>query len=177
MRSPVDLILEDEEWLTDLPDLAEVAATGARMALELFDIAPGNVEIAVLACGDQKIKALNGSFRDKPHATNVLSWPALDLSARRSGEVPDPPPDIAAGTVLSLGDVAIARQTCVQEAESGGIPLKTHVTHLILHSVLHLLGYDHQTEQDAELMEGLESRAMLAAGLPNPYRVPRDGPA
>jgi len=125
--------------------------------------------ISVLACSDARIQELNTEFRDKPSPTNVLSWPAYDLAPAMPGEMPPIPPKHAFDGPNPLGDVAIALQTCVQEAEKGGIPLKNHVTHLILHGCLHLLGFDHQTEEDAVRMEGIESRALTRIGIPDPY--------
>ncbi|MEM9139520.1 MAG: rRNA maturation RNase YbeY, partial [Pseudomonadota bacterium] len=73
------------------------------------------------------------------------------------------------GGRTGLGDVAIALQTCLREAENAAIPLKNHVTHLILHGCLHLLGYDHQTNEDAARMEDCETTALAAIGIPDPY--------
>lgn len=173
---PVELIVEDDLWLEHLPDLEAAASHGAEMALTAAGLDPAGFEIAVLACDDARIAALNADHRGKPKPTNVLSWPAFDLAPAHPGGPPQAPPPPLSG-VLALGDVAIARQTAVKEAKIASIPLKTHATHLILHSVLHLLGYDHLTEEDACLMEDLESRAMLAAGFPDPYGSQRDGPA
>ena len=75
----------------------------------------------------------------------------------------------AHGARLPLGDVAIALQTVVEEAGQLGRPLKNHAMHLILHGCLHLLGYDHETPRDAELMEDIERRALARAGVPDPF--------
>lgn len=174
---PVELIVEDDLWLDDLPELAEIADSGARMALKAAGLDPAGFEIAVLACDDARIAVLNADHRGTARPTNVLSWPAFDLAPECRGRPPTPPAGPRPGSALPLGDVAIARQTCVEEAKTAAIPLKTHVMHLILHAVLHLLGYDHLTDEDACLMEGMESRAMTAAGFPDPYGSPRDGPA
>ena len=173
----VEVIVEDDGWLDVLPDLDAIAEHGAKLALTAIDLDPRRFEIAILACDDNRIAALNEDHRGKPSATNVLSWPAFELSPPRPGGAPTPPPEPLAGGRLPLGDVAIARETCISQAKDAEITLKSHATHLILHSVLHLLGYDHQTDEDARLMEGLESRAMLAAGFADPYSDPRDGPA
>lgn len=170
MSTLVDLVVEDPGWDEALPDLGEVAETGARLALSVTGHPTDGYEIAVLACDDDRIATLNAAHRDKPGPTNVLSWPALDLAPEVPGGSPLAPPlPQRNGPALMLGDVAIARQTCVREAKDADLPLKTHATHLILHSVLHLLGYDHLTDADAAVMEGLESRALTGAGLPDPY--------
>ncbi|MEM7190629.1 MAG: rRNA maturation RNase YbeY [Pseudomonadota bacterium] len=145
-----------------------VVKSAAGMALDAAGISDP-CEIAVLACDDARIAALNEDFRGKFQPTNVLSWPAHDLAPLIPGETPSHPPAPFDQDSIALGDVAIALQTCESEAKSAGIPLKNHVMHLILHGCLHLLGYDHETEADAVLMEGLESRAMIEAGFPDPY--------
>ena len=165
----VDLVVEEQEWLVRIPDLSDAALTGARLALDATGLDPDGYEIVVLACDDDRIAGLNADHRGLAKPTNVLSWPAFGLAPPAPGDRPPAPPVAGSGAGLPLGDVAIALQTCVREAENASIPLKTHVIHLILHSVLHLLGYDHQTDADAELMEGIESTAMIGAGFPDPY--------
>jgi len=120
-------------------------------------------EIAVLGCDDARIAALNGDFRAKPQATNVLSWPSADRAAGAPGGRPALP---APG---ELGDIAIAFETCTREAAAQGKPFAAHVSHLLVHATLHLLGYDHITAQDAALMEGLEVEILATLGVPNPY--------
>lgn len=167
MSDVVDLIVEDDRW--DALDLEALAAAAAELALSAAGIATRDVEIAVLACDDARIRTLNSDFRGKDKATNVLSWPALDLFP----DTPGAPPltDIPAepGGPVSLGDIAIAWETVAAEAADGGVPLADHVLHLLLHGCLHLLGYDHQTDADAERMESLEIAALASRGVPSPY--------
>lgn len=169
----VDLVVEAEAWERALPDLAEVAETAAGLALRSAGLDPDGHAVALLACDDARIAVLNAEFRGKPAPTNVLSWPAFPLAPPRPGARPPAPPGGRAGrqpgTRLALGDVAISLETVVKEAEEGGLPLKNHALHLILHGCLHLLGYDHETTADAELMEDLERRALAQAGIPDPY--------
>jgi probable rRNA maturation factor len=162
----IDILFEDPRWdamgLSALADTA-VAATLARLGLD-----PAGVALSVLACDDARIAALNADFRGKPAPTNVLSWPAEDRAADVPGaapEVPQPDPD---GTV-ELGDLALAYQTCVAEAEAQQKAAADHVTHLIVHGTLHLLGYDHESDADAALMEGLEREILGKMGLDDPY--------
>lgn len=167
MPELVDLVIEDPRWKkTALPALAEQAA---ELALHHAGIATRDVEIALLACDDARIATLNSAFRGKDNATNVLSWPALDLFPGRPGGAPARAiPDDPTGAV-ALGDIAIAFETVMAEAESAGIPADHHILHLILHACLHLLGYDHQIDTDAEIMENLEVRALASAGIGSPY--------
>ena len=170
MTTPlIDLTVEDEGWNGALPDLAVVARAAAIEAIAAVGQAPEAFTISLLACSDDRVRGLNADFRDKASPTNVLSWPSHDLAPEVAGEMPLPPPAALTPGENPLGDVAIALQTCLREAENAGIPLKNHVTHLILHGCLHLLGFDHQTDADADLMEGIESRILTKLGIPDPY--------
>ena len=166
MAETVELIVEDARW--DETDLSRLAPQAVAAALSAAGVS-ADVEVSILACGDDRIATLNSRFRGKSSATNVLSWPALDLFPDAPGGAPSTeiPPDPFGET--ALGDIAIALETVVAEAQAGGIPLEHHIFHLILHAALHLLGYDHQTDADAAVMEGLEIAALAKAGIASPY--------
>lgn len=168
MTRLTDIVIEDPRWTaTDLAALAEGAAVNA---LEYLGFPVAGYEIAILACDDARIADLNADFRQKAVPTNVLSWPSQDLAADTDGDtpLPPPPPDRVMGE--SLGDIAIAYDTCLREAEAAGKPLDDHATHLVVHAVLHLLGYDHVRDHDATLMEGIETRILGKMGIADPYR-------
>jgi probable rRNA maturation factor len=179
--SVVDLVVEDAAWTEAVPDLAAVAETAARLALEAGGLDPARWSICILACDDARIAELNREFRGKPAATNVLSWPAFALAPRRPGSPPPAPPAPSAAPVPpapsaapaagrgGLGDVAIALQSTRREAEAAAMPLKDHVIHLILHGCLHLLGFDHETDEDAAAMEEIETGALARVGVSDPY--------
>jgi probable rRNA maturation factor len=161
MAELVDLVIEDERWAAlDMEALAEQAA-GA--ALRIASVSP-EYEICIMGCSDARIAELNAEFREKPTATNVLSWPAFELSPEVEGGQPTAPPPAE-----SLGDIAIAYETCAREAVEKAIPMQAHVLHLIVHGCLHLLGYDHETDKDATLMEKLEVEALASMGVDDPY--------
>ncbi|MGY6706535.1 rRNA maturation RNase YbeY [Roseinatronobacter sp.] len=163
----VDLVIEDDRWTAlTLDDLAQKAAHATLKGLKLQTT---GFEIALLACDDTRIAALNGQFRGKPLATNVLSWPSWDLSAEQDGGTPDDPEQGDADDPESLGDIAIAYETCTREAQEQGKTFADHVTHLIVHSTLHLLGYDHIRDKDAALMEEIEIRILALLGVADPY--------
>ncbi|MGR3496950.1 rRNA maturation RNase YbeY [Citreimonas sp.] len=163
-----ETIIEDERWQqADLPSLAERAA---QAALAHLGVDSRLFEIAVLGCDDARIAALNADFRGKPRPTNVLSWPETDLSPDSPGAPAHAPEPGTPDDPEHLGDVALAFETCAAEAETGGTPLGAHVTHLVVHGVLHLLGYDHEDDSDAETMERLEVEILGKLGLPDPYR-------
>lgn len=162
----VDLVIDAPAW--DEVGLAGLAERAARAVLDRLGL-DGPVELALLATDDRRIAELNASFRDRDAATNVLSWPAQDLAAEDPGGDPDLPEADFPDEPLFLGDVALAWESCRAEAEVGGKPLADHVTHLIVHGILHLLGYDHVREADAGLMERLEVEILAELGLPDPY--------
>ena len=166
MESLVDTIEEDERWESfGLAPLAERAAVATLVHLGLE---PAEFEISLLGCDDARIALLNGDFRGKPAATNVLSWPSDERGAEVDGEAPELP-EGDADMPEELGDIAIAWETCQREAADAGKPMAEHVSHLIVHAVLHLLGYDHERDGDASLMEGTEIAILAGLGLANPY--------
>ncbi|MCV6584513.1 MAG: rRNA maturation RNase YbeY [Marinibacterium sp.] len=163
---PLDITLEDDRWSDlALPDLAERAIAAALGHLGLD---PASCEISLLGCDDARIAGLNAEFRDKPSPTNVLSWPAEDLSPDTPGGPPLPPEPDFTGEI-ALGDIAIAYDTCAREADVARKTLHDHATHLIVHGLLHLLGYDHIIEADADRMERLETEILGNLGIADPY--------
>jgi probable rRNA maturation factor len=146
----------DGAWVT----LAERAAMAAAQVAP--ELAHPRLMTSVLFTSDTDVHALNAEWRGKDKPTNVLSFPMLerddllDLAA-------DGPPEM-------LGDIALAHETCAREAGEKGIPIGDHATHLIVHGLLHLAGYDHETsDEEAEAMEALETKALAVLGLADPY--------
>lgn len=162
----VDCLTEDHRWeALGLDALAEAAAVAVLTRLGMV---PWAYEISLLGCSDKRIAELNADFRGKPQPTNVLSWPSNERGARLPGEMPHLPAALAQAEV-ELGDIAIAWETCAAEAQAAGKPLGDHATHLLVHGTLHLLGFDHERDADAALMESLESQIMARLGLSDPY--------
>ncbi len=160
----IDVLVEDDRW--DGPGIQDLAPRGATATLTHLGMSPEEWEISVLACDDSRIAALNAEFRRKPTATNVLSWPSVDRAPDAPGRVPELPDPTEGG---ELGDIAISFDTCTQEAKSAGIPLEQHASHLMVHAVLHLLGYDHENDEDAALMQRIETEILATMGYPDPY--------
>ncbi|MDG1128412.1 rRNA maturation RNase YbeY [Seohaeicola saemankumensis] len=171
-----DTQIEDDRWAdAGLEPLAEAAA---RATLDHLGFDPDLYMISLLGCDDARIAVLNAEFRGKPAPTNVLSWPAQDLAADEDGEAPyvpdetpqdDPFFDEDAGEGIELGDIAIAYDTCAREAAEAGKAMTDHVTHLVVHGTLHLLGYDHVRDKDATLMETIEVAILGKLGVADPY--------
>lgn len=151
----IDILIEDERWdeVTGLEDLTRKAVS---MAASVAGAELGNMELCILFTDDDEIRKLNAEFRDKDKPTNVLSFPSGET------QLPD-------GAPVMLGDIVLASGVVFREAEEQGKPLANHVLHLIVHGMLHLLGYDHEQDDEAEIMEALEIEALARLGLPNPY--------
>lgn len=164
---PVETIIEDARWET--ADLAALAERAAARALSRLGLDAAGYDIAVLGCDDARIAALNADFRGKPQPTNVLSWPDEDLSPDQAGAMPVSPEPANRDDPVPLGDIAIAFDTCTRESAEQGKAFCDHVTHLLVHGVLHLLGYDHIRDADATVMEGLEVEILGKLGLGDPY--------
>lgn len=158
----VDVIIEDPRWAE--AGLEALAGRAADATLTHFGLDPEAWEIALLGTDDARIAALNADFRGKPQATNVLSWPSAERAADTPGTDPEPPTGDP-----ELGDIALAFETCQREAAEQGKPPEQHFLHLIVHGVLHLLGYDHIRDADGDLMESHEIAILAELGVPNPY--------
>jgi len=155
----VDLVIEDERWAGAGLDALAERACGAALA----HLGVAGAEVSLLACDDARIAALNEAYRGKPAPTNVLSWPSEERGAEVPGGDPLPPQD------LELGDIAISYETCAGEAQAAGRTFADHLSHLLVHGTLHLLGYDHIDDKDAVLMEGLEVEILGKMGIADPY--------
>lgn len=162
----LDILIEAPAW--DEAALTPLATRAVIAALRHMALDPETCEVAILACDDARIATLNAEFRGKATPTNVLSWPAQPLAPPTEGQAP-PRPAQGFDGMVELGDIALSYDTCAREAAESGKPVNDHLTHLIVHGVLHLLGYDHTTDSDAALMEGLEVEILGNLGLDDPY--------
>ncbi len=168
MRGPleVDVVHEAGGWTSVLGDVTEIVQRAAESAWQAANGArpvPAGAEISVVLADDGLVRRLNRDYRGQDRPTNVLSFVAED----RGGEE----------RVQLLGDVVLALETIVLEASGQGKPVADHVSHLVVHGVLHLLGYDHRSEGEAAEMEALEIRVLAGLGVADPYRVPEMPPA
>jgi len=163
----VDTVIEDARW--DELGLAALADRAVLAVLINLGLPHLGLSLCLLGCDDARIAALNADFRGKPTPTNVLSWPDEDLSPDIEGDLPLLPVPGTAEDPQSLGNIAIAYETCTHEAVAEGKPVADHVTHLIVHGMLHVLGYDHQRDADAARMEATEVAILASLGIPDPY--------
>ncbi|OIQ27645.1 MAG: rRNA maturation RNase YbeY [Alphaproteobacteria bacterium MedPE-SWcel] len=167
----LDVVIEDARW--NAVALRQQAAVAVDMTLSVLGYGEEDWEVTLLGCDDARIAELNAEFREKDKTTNVLSWPAQELSAAEDGGAPAPPEMDFMGDA-ALGDIAISYDTCMSEAADAGKDPLHHVCHLLVHGTLHLLGYDHIRDGDATVMETLEVEILGKLGIPDPY-ILQDG--
>ncbi len=156
----IDIVTLSGEW----PDQSAlharlrdaVSRTLARLGLEFGD----DTELSIALSDDAHIHALNREFRHSDRPTNVLAFPG-------GGSVAVPGTKIFSGSLL--GDIILASGIVAGEAQRGGVPLSDHAVHLTIHGLLHLLGYNHETERDANVMETLEVEILKAMDISDPY--------
>lgn len=153
-KPPLDIavIRNDDAWPEDLDARAEEAVFAA-LSLAKPRI-KGAAELSILLTNDEEQHALNKEWRGKDSSTNVLSFPQIEPF----------------GPVVGLlGDITLARETLIREAEEQGVTFEAHFTHLVVHGFLHILGYDHLTDAEALQMEGLETQILATLGVADPY--------
>ena len=153
-----EVLVVADAWQAE-PDAETVIHRAIAAAAEFADADIGEAELAVMLTDDDGIRTLNSNWRGIDKPTNVLSFPALPPSGP-SG--PDDAPRM-------LGDIAIAYQTTRQEADEEQKPFDHHLSHLAVHGFLHLIGHDHEQDDDSEIMEALEQEILAQLGIPDPY--------
>ena len=142
----IEIEVEAEAWTGAVPDAEAVVDRAAKAALSAVE-----GDIVVLLTDDESVRELNARFRDKDRPTNVLSFPAPDNAAPH------------------LGDIVLAYGVCATEAQTQGKTLADHLSHLVVHGVLHLLGRDHEDDGEAEEMEAEEREILAQIGVADPY--------
>ena len=156
---PITEVIVAADCWQDQPDAEIVIQRAIGAAATMIDAEVGDAEIAVMLTDDAGIRTLNGNWRGIDKPTNVLSFPALQPTGPRGDD--DAP--------RMLGDIAIAYETTRREADEEQKPFDHHLSHLTVHGFLHLIGYDHETDTDAEEMEALEQAILARLGIPDPY--------
>lgn len=148
----IDIAIEAGPWKGQ--DDEATVSRAIKMAAGMSDHEVGGAELSVVLTDDASIRAINAQWRQKDEPTNVLSFPA---------------PPATPGAPRLLGDIVIAHETTAREAKAEGKPFADHLGHLAVHGFLHLLGYDHESDADAEVMERLERAILAKLGVPDPY--------
>ncbi len=155
MTYRIDAAIEAGDWPPEAV-LQRTAETASDAVVKGISSVRHDGEVSVLFTDDAHIAALNQRWRDKSGPTNVLSFPTAGRQSH---------PEEAA----QLGDIVLGFETVTKEAAEAGLTLADHITHLLVHGLLHLLGYDHEEEQAAEAMEALETEILATLGIANPY--------
>lgn len=161
-KPSIDVSVQEPEWETfeDIEQLVTIVAKKTLKTAMLPRIAQKcALEASIVLANDDLVHILNREYRDKDQPTNVLTFATLD----------DPDNITPDGETLNLGDVILSYQTIEREAQEQGKFMLDHLKHLTVHGVLHLLGYDHQTDEEANDMETLEIRILESLGVQNPY--------
>ncbi len=151
----VDVIENGGDW-TAIPDIVAAICDAAAAAARFPETGLLGVEAAVALSDDAAVASLNASYRGKPSPTNVLSFPNHDAAS--AGAESD-----------FVGNIILAAETVMREAEELAIPPRHHLQHLVIHALLHLSGFDHDSEATAVRMENLETRILAALAIPDPY--------
>jgi len=165
-RTCTDIVIEDERW-GSVGGLEDIIPDLAAETLRAVHLSAGSHSVSVALLSDAEVRALNKAFRGKDASTNVLSFPS-SASMHAGGGRSEP---------LFLGDVALAYETVVSEASAEGKTPLQHAAHLVVHGVLHLAGFDHDGDSDAERMEAAEGAILARFGIPDPYRDDAASPA
>ena len=152
IRLRVDVVHEAGDW-GSRESVVEAVTQAAEAVGATPELQVDQLEACVALSSDEHVARLNETYRGKSVPTNVLSFPA-------SGTGPE---------ANFLGDVVLAGETVAREAEALGLPFKNHLQHLVVHGLLHLLGFDHENDEDAQAMETIEARILARLGIPNPY--------
>jgi len=162
MDVAIDITVTCQTWQDDLPDAATLVEAAARAAVAMAPpSATGAIEVSIVLADDEMVHHLNRQYRDKDKPTNVLSFPNDDASA-------------TVGEPALLGDVVLAHGVVTRETAAQGKTLAAHLSHLVVHGVLHLLGQDHETDDEAQAMEATETAVLRQLGFDDPY-APRAG--
>jgi probable rRNA maturation factor len=164
--SSVEVSVPCDAWIAACPEAAVLVETAARVALvqAAGPYAGATLSLGLILTDDAEQRRLNRTYRGADAATNVLAFALADPPA-------DPPGDPAAGAPVLLGDVVLAFETVAREAAEQHKQLADHLAHLTVHGVLHLLGFDHQSEAEAAVMEAREIEILKILGVPDPYRA------
>jgi probable rRNA maturation factor len=157
-----DILVDVPGWTTAFDDIEALCRRAIHAALALAPEDRRDQGVSVLLTGDATMRRLNRSYRGQDKPTNVLSFPA-------AAEPGEGGADRHRGEPPLLGDIAVGLEAAMREAEDEGKPLADHVCHLIVHGTLHLLGYDHEDDADARIMERLETGVLAGLCVPDPY--------
>lgn len=157
----IEVIAESPEWKAALPCAEGVSGRAAAAAFGAVQPNTKGAEASVILTDDAWVRLLNNAYRGRDEPTDVLSFPILGEGGRAVSSSPNQP--------VLLGDIVIAFETAAADAAARNKPLSDHLSHLVVHGMLHLCGYDHLAEAEANEMERLETRILAGLGVSDPY--------
>jgi len=162
-RIQLDISIAEPRWGDVISDAVSVCDEAAQAAFQESEVCPDLAEASLVLADDIFVAGLNKQYRDREGPTNVLSFASCNNVAELDM--------LPSGMPAMLGDIVIAYETTTCEATESGIAVENHLRHLVVHGVLHLLGYDHTTDGEAAVMEPLETRILARLGVADPYAM------
>lgn len=161
-KPEIDVSVQEDEWLRSFLDVEKVSTDAMTLALSMAQLPKvvngREIEASIVLANDDLLQVLNREYRGKDKPTNVLSFASLDSDDPLPPEGP-----------VHIGDIVLSYQTLDREAKEQGKFFKDHFIHIVVHGTLHLLGYDHMTEDEANIMESTEIRILEKMNIQNPY--------
>ncbi len=157
----IDISVQDERWCVAIPEIETLTRDAISKVLKQSEYADKSLEVSIVLANDGFVQELNKTYRYKDKPTNVLSFPQTEAGGINEQLIP----------LVNLGDIIIAYETILKESEEQRKTIAGHYTHMLVHGGLHLLHYDHQTDDEAQVMEALEIEILNMMDIKNPYET------
>lgn len=157
----IDISVQDQRWCVAIPEIETLTCAAITRILEQSEYSDKSPEVSIVLADNIFIQNLNKAYRYKDTPTNVLSFPQTEVNDTKAQPQP----------FINLGDIIIAYETIIKEAQDQNKTLTDHYTHMLIHGCLHLMHYDHQTDEQADIMETLEINILNTLDIKNPYET------
>ena len=157
----IDISTQDERWCVAIPEIEALTCTAITKVLEQSEYSDKSLEVSIVLADNDFVQQLNKTYRHKDKPTNVLSFPQTEIGDVNEQSLP----------LINLGDIIIAYETIIKESEEQNKTITDYYTHMLVHGGLHLLHYDHQTDDEAQIMEALEAAILNTMDIKNPYET------
>lgn len=157
----IDISVQDERWHVAIPEIETITRAAITKILEQYEDSDKSLEVSIVLADDDFVRQLNKTYRHNDKPTNVLSFPQTEADDNNDHHLP----------LVNLGDIIIAYETICAESDQQNKSVLNHYTHMLVHGGLHLLHYDHQNDDDAQIMETLEVEILNTMDIKNPYET------